>query len=83
MRREVVTSALLISPITGVMPLPPAKKSSGRELSCSTKRPSGGSTRSAAPALTCSWNQPEPRPSGTRLTVTFAASPSSGALASE
>jgi len=74
----------LTSDIIGVMPLPPPNSSSGASPSRSTKRPAGGSTSMPWPSASVSWNQLEPLPPATRLTVTLRAAPSvSGALDSE
>jgi hypothetical protein len=78
-----VLSADLISDIMGVMPLPPPNSSSVLSLSLSTKRPAGGSTSSVPPSFSASWNQLEPLPPATRLTVTLGRPSVSGALDSE
>jgi len=68
----------------GVMPLPPAKNSSGAPSgSRSVKRPAGGSAAMRSPAARRSFSQLETRPSATRFTVTIGASPASGELLRE
>ena len=66
--------------MTGVIPLPPAKATSGSSRSCSTKSPVGRSTSIVSPARSASFIQFDIRPPGTRLTVVVNGSPVSGEL---
>ena len=66
----VVASTCLVIDITGVMPLPPQKPSTGRSDSWGQKTPAGFVSSIASPAERLSRNQLETRPPATRLTVT-------------
>ena len=66
--------------ITGVMPLPPQKPTSGRADSCGQNTPAGLVSSIVSPAERLSRNQFETSPPATRLTVTVSSVSVVGAL---
>ncbi len=64
-----VASALLITEITGVIPLPPENATIGVLRGTSVKTPAGRVRASTSPSATSSSIQLETRPPGTRFTV--------------
>ena len=76
-----VASTCLVMDMTGVMPLPPQKPSTGRSLSWGQNTPAGlVSSTTSALGQTWSRNQLETSPPATRFTVTVRSSSVSGAL---
>ena len=66
--------------MTGVMPLPPQKPSTGRSDSLGQKTPAGLVTSMTSPSARLSRNQFETNPPATRLTVTVRSRSVPGAL---
>ncbi len=75
-----MATALLTIDITGVIPLPPAKATTGTVVSRRTKSPAGRMTSIVSPAPSTSFIQFDMRPSTTRFTVVVSGSPVSGEL---
>ena len=66
--------------MTGVIPLPPQRPTTGRSVSCGQNTPAGFVTSTTSPAARLSRNQLETSPPATRLTVTVRSASVSGAL---
>lgn len=69
MDRADVASAVRISDMIGVIPLPPAKATISESVSRNRNRPSGGAAWISAPSDTVSFSQFDTSPPGSRLTV--------------
>ncbi len=78
--RSVVASALLITEITGVMPLPPLNAISGVERGRRVNTPAGRVSTSTSPSATSSSIQLETCPPGTRFTVVVSSASVCGEL---
>ena len=66
--------------MTGVIPLPPQQATTGRSSGLGQNTPAGLVTSSSLPASTCSSNQPDISPPGTRFTVTVRSASMPGVL---